>query len=213
LPEAFLYVAAKAATHKATEYVSASLRGLGARSREPQSDSREGGRSEQRPYGILVQQCTIEMAHREKSKEPAGRRRYERRGAADPFGLGGAAAGTACCAPTGYCYGKARPGVESGSELPHSRETWQRLIWRSAVEEIKRAGGTPALRKAGCGISLRLGGATAGAASSAPTESSYGNARVRLSGEKIKRGGPLSLRVNRRYERRSKRGLIVQDDA
>ena len=34
--------------------------------------------------------------------------------------------GAACCAPTEYCYGKARPGVESGSKLatagklPHS---------------------------------------------------------------------------------------------
>jgi hypothetical protein len=59
-----------------------------------------------------------------KSKEPAGRRRYENQsgGRADESGL--AVAGTACCAPTGYCYGKARPGVESGSKLPHSTESW-----------------------------------------------------------------------------------------
>jgi hypothetical protein len=56
-----------------------------------------------------------------------------------PVGEGGASAGTACCAPTGFCYGKARPGVESGSKLPHSTESWRRLIRRSAVEKVKRA--------------------------------------------------------------------------
>jgi len=49
-------------------------------------------------------------------------------------------AGAASSAPTGYWYGKARPGVESGSKLPHSKETWRRLIWRLAVQKIKRAG-------------------------------------------------------------------------
>src|SRR5271156_3707424 len=53
------------------------------------------------------------------------------------------AAGAACCAPTGCCYGKARPGVESGSKLPHSKETRRRLIWSSAAEKSKE----PALRK------------------------------------------------------------------
>jgi hypothetical protein len=33
-----------------------------------------------------------------------------------------------------------RLGEESGSKLPHSRETWRRLIWRSAVEKVKGAG-------------------------------------------------------------------------
>jgi Peptidase family M23 len=36
-------------------------------------------------------------------------------------------------APGGYWYGNTRPGVESGSKLPHSTETWRRLIWRAAA--------------------------------------------------------------------------------
>jgi hypothetical protein len=55
--------------------------------------------------------------------------------------MGRAAAGTACCAPTGYCYGKARPGVESGSKLPHSTESWRRLIWRLAIGKSKEPAG------------------------------------------------------------------------
>jgi hypothetical protein len=62
-----------------------------------------------------------------------------------------AAAGTACCAPTGYCYGNARPGVESGSKLPHSRETWRGLVWRSAAEKSKE----PALREKTLGEFVR----------------------------------------------------------
>jgi hypothetical protein len=41
---------------------------------------------------------------------------------------------------SGDWYGNARPGVESGSKLPHSTERWRRLIWRSAAEKVKRAG-------------------------------------------------------------------------
>jgi hypothetical protein len=105
------------------------------------------GRGEQRPYGIFLRQCACEIIRRENQKSrpfgnalrmnPSGIRETS---AAGPFGLGGAAAGTACCAPTGYCYGKTRPGVESGSKLPHSRETGRRLVWGSAVEQIKRGG-------------------------------------------------------------------------
>jgi hypothetical protein len=40
-------------------------------------------------------------------------------------------------AATRYCYGETRPGVESGSKLPHSRVTW-RCIGRGA-NDIGRA--------------------------------------------------------------------------
>jgi len=38
-----------------------------------------------------------------------------------------AAAGAASSAPTRYWYGNTRPGVESGSKLPHSKESRARL--------------------------------------------------------------------------------------
>jgi hypothetical protein len=40
--------------------------------------------------------------------------------------------GAASSAPTGYCYGKARPGVESGSKFPHSTESRRGSVWRAA---------------------------------------------------------------------------------
>jgi hypothetical protein len=51
--------------------------------------------------------------------------------------LGRGSAGAACCAPTGYRYGNTRPGVESGSKLPHSIGFWRGSILRAAVEKIQ----------------------------------------------------------------------------
>jgi hypothetical protein len=41
--------------------------------------------------------------------------------------------GAASSAPTGYCYGKARLGVESGSELPHSTESRRGSVWSATA--------------------------------------------------------------------------------
>ena len=49
--------------------------------------------------------------------------------------LGGVTAGAACCAPTESGYGNTRPGVESGSKLPHSIES------RRAPFGVQRLGG------------------------------------------------------------------------
>src|ERR1700735_847794 len=52
--------------------------------------------------------------------------------------------------PTGLWYGKTRPGVESGSKLPHSTESQRGSISRRAVEKIKRAGGDAGVTKSDC---------------------------------------------------------------
>jgi hypothetical protein len=49
--------------------------------------------------------------------------------------------GAASSAPTGYCYGKAGPGVESGSELPHSTESRRGGVW-STAKATTRGNGT-----------------------------------------------------------------------
>jgi hypothetical protein len=47
--------------------------------------------------------------------------------------MGRATAGAASSAPTGCCYGKTRPGVESGSKLPHSTESRRGSVWSAAA--------------------------------------------------------------------------------
>jgi hypothetical protein len=92
----------------------------------------------------LVAQVCLDEGRRLAGGLPRARENRKSRPDAEIDGrkahLGGASAGAASSAPTRYCYGKARPGVESGSKLPHSRETWRRLIWRSAVAKVERAG-------------------------------------------------------------------------
>jgi hypothetical protein len=182
------YVAAKAATHKASEYVAASLRGLRARGCDPQSDSTEGGRSEQRPYGILVQQYAIEMAHREKSKEPAPSQRT-----------------------LGEFLWDSRD--EPGATL---REKTLGEFVRNSRKGGARAGpfGLGLLRRAQHAVPLRnllaamraraeKAGASLPAGRLPHSRETRRCLIWRSAEEKIKRGGPLSLSVNRRYERRS----------
>ena len=78
------------------------------------------------PYGIVVRRGA--SGRRKREQAPALHRNVAAldlecgASALRLLRLGSATAGAACCAPTGDCYGKARPGVESGSKLPHSTE-------------------------------------------------------------------------------------------
>ena len=152
--------------------------------------------------------------------------------------MGRATAGAACCAPTGYCCGKARPGVESGSNLPHYAETWPPLIWSAAAcrrfrgrirgndeSDVSGAEPTRCDNRVGSRL-LRLGSAAAGTACCAPTESWHGKTRPRKlvahascrSVEQIKRAGgtPALRKAGRRVRRElatAKRGRVCHPGA
>jgi hypothetical protein len=71
-------------------------------------------RSMLRPYGIFLRQYASEITRREnqKSRRDAG---ATKGGPGLSIRAGIAVAGTTCCAPAESWYGRARPGVESGS--------------------------------------------------------------------------------------------------